>query len=172
MVDGSPSEQYIDGIIHLRAAIGYLGEKGQYGWWQTSFLTPTGFRFLEIDFPRSVLLAAINSVTHAAKLLHDQTIGKGRVYHLFRLPVGLEQAIHERLHAMDRAPILGLISSKERALFGLGSFGSEESPNANGSIRIGEVKAVDRVKTLRHIAGHYRSAFETGGRVFPYFSEP
>jgi hypothetical protein len=39
-----------------------------------------------------------NGETHAAALVHDERIGVGNVYHLFRLPEEMEQGIHQKLH--------------------------------------------------------------------------
>jgi len=72
-------------FVILRALVGYLGEKPQFGWWDTNFLSKTSLQFLEINFPRSYLSAGCVSVTQAAHRVHDQLIGKNGVFHLFRL---------------------------------------------------------------------------------------
>ena len=54
-------------ILELRVAVAFLGEKGQNGWWQTQFLQPTGQRFLEFIYPRTVFAAGVNAASEAAK---------------------------------------------------------------------------------------------------------
>jgi hypothetical protein len=73
-------------LLRLRIAVAYLGEKEQFAWWSTRFLGSTGRRFLEFIYPRSAFAAAVTSASEAAKTFHDFRIGKGRIYHLFRLP--------------------------------------------------------------------------------------
>jgi len=60
----------------LRLLVGYLGEKPQFGLWDTNFLSKTSIQFLEITFPRSYLSAGCVSVSQAARRVHDQLIGK------------------------------------------------------------------------------------------------
>ena len=64
-------------FIKIRALVGYLGEKSQLNWWDTNFLSETGLQFLSINFPRSSFSAGVNSVSTAARRLHDERIGKG-----------------------------------------------------------------------------------------------
>jgi hypothetical protein len=40
-------------FIILRTLVGFLGEKPQFGWWDTNFLSKTSLQFLEITFPKS-----------------------------------------------------------------------------------------------------------------------
>ena len=87
----------IDDLITLRTIVGFLGENPQFCWWDTNFLSQTGLQFLAINFPRSAFSAGCNSVTEAAKRLHDERIGKSGVYHLFRFPTYSEESIHRHL---------------------------------------------------------------------------
>lgn len=76
-------------VMRLRVAVGYLGEKDQNGWWTSSFLSPTSKPFLSPVFPRTFALAQLHGVTAAAAAVHDDRIGVGDVFHLFRLsPLG------------------------------------------------------------------------------------
>lgn len=101
----------IDKLLELRILVGYLGEKDQFNWWDTLFLDQTGRRFLQVNFPRSVFAAGVHSVVEAAKQLHDQRIGRGRVFHLFRLPAFSEESLHHELMNADPAPILEYLKS-------------------------------------------------------------
>ena len=73
------STRIVTNMTSLRTLVGFLGEKSQCNWWDTSFLSSTGLQFLEINFPRSAFAAGVSSVTEAAKRLHDEFIGKGNV---------------------------------------------------------------------------------------------
>ena len=88
----------LETITKLRLYIGYLGEKDQFGWWVSSFFAPSSNAFFEPLFGRTQYLAQCNGVTRAAALVHDERIGVGHVYHLFRLPEDLEQGLHRELH--------------------------------------------------------------------------
>jgi len=96
-------------LVALRVLVAYLGEKDQFGWWSTSFLSVTGRRFLELNFPRTLLSAGVTAASDAAKDLHDQRIGHAGAFHLFRLPHGLEQDVHRYLGAEAAGGLGGLI---------------------------------------------------------------
>ena len=103
-------------LNQIRLLVGFLGEKSQFNWWDTNFLSPTGLQFLSINFPRSYFSAGVNSVTTAAMRLHDERIGKGGVYHLFRLPSAVEETIHGELLQMYSSEMESMISNKDTAL--------------------------------------------------------
>ena len=76
-------------ISELRVLVSYLGEKGQANWWGSEFFSNTATAFLGPIFNRSLFLAQYQGATAAAAKVHDEAIGVGRIYHLFRLPIGL-----------------------------------------------------------------------------------
>ena len=83
----------IEHVASLRTVVGYLGEREQYAWWQCSFFGPGSKTFLAPVFGRTQVLA--QAPGHARRpLIHDERIGVGEVYHLFRLPEDMEQGIH------------------------------------------------------------------------------
>ena len=84
-------------ITRLRMIVGYLGEKGQHNWWSSEFFSPTAPAFLNPVFGKTATLAQYHGVKEAARRVHDTHIGVGRVFHLFRLPESMEQAIFEVL---------------------------------------------------------------------------
>src|SRR5947209_19741583 len=91
-------------ILRLRLLVAFLGEKKQHGWWDTSFLDPTGRRFLETTFPRTAFEAAVRCASEAARLVHDAQIGRVGAFHLFRLTVEAEDAIEPQIGKhLDRA---------------------------------------------------------------------
>jgi hypothetical protein len=88
----------IESLAALRTLVGFLGEREQFAWWPSAFFAPGSQAFLLPLFARTRLLAQCNGVTQAAALVHDDRIGVGQVYHLFRLPEDMEQAIHRFLN--------------------------------------------------------------------------
>jgi hypothetical protein len=160
----------LEALASLRLLVAYLGEKDQFAWWPTSFLSATGRRFLEYNFPRTVLSAGVSSVAHAAKELHDQRIGRAGAYHLFRLPHALEQDIHALLAAESGNGFAELVSSGEQALAKLAEFAEEEDVTAQGPVRVSGLRQLTHRPSIRKAAAHYRNAFESGQQTFPYFA--
>uniref|UniRef100_UPI0039B77F6C BrxE family protein n=1 Tax=Pseudomonas sp. P1B16 TaxID=2986074 RepID=UPI0039B77F6C len=78
-------------IAELRVLVGYLGEQ-QPAWWSSQFFSPTAAAFLGPVFARSTTLAQYQGVTAAAARKHEEHIGEGRTFHLFRLPEIFEQS--------------------------------------------------------------------------------
>ena len=104
-------------LAAIRAAVGYLGEKDQAGWWPSSFFVTGAAAFLSPLFPRTQFLAQCRGVTAAASRKHDERIGVGQVYHLFRLPEDIEQGIHRILHDEDAvARTQEIVVDREHAL--------------------------------------------------------
>ena len=157
-------------LIQLRTIVGYLGEKDQYDWWDTNFLSPTGLQFLSINFPRSSFSAGVNSVTTAAMRLHDERIGKGGVYHLFRLPSAVEETIHGELLQMDPAEIKEMISNKDTALKSIEILLSTKATVPEGPVQVGRLKNIMTRFAVSELAMHYYDAFKNGKHCFPYFT--
>ena len=158
-------------LAQYRMVIGYLGEKERYGWWQSSFFTQGSSAFLSPLFGRTQLLAQCNGVTQAAALMHDERIGVGNVYHLFRLPEELEQSIHQALHnAQLGETIQKIISSKDFALDYLRKNSATPDKPGIGPTRVGNINALREQKAWNDVAGLYLSAFEEQNEIFPYFT--
>jgi len=165
------SHSLIEKLTTLRALVGFLGEKQQYGWWDTNFLSQTGQEFLNIIFPRSAFAAGINSVTEAARRLHDSRIGKGGVYHLFRLPAGFEQVVHEDLFDFNLSEVLSHFKEKEAALERLQAIAGNHLEASEGPIQIGIDKDLMRIASIKKLAKYYAHAFGNEIQAFPYFTE-
>lgn len=163
---GGPLER----LVALRVLVAYLGEADQFDWWPTAFLTVTGQRFLELNFPRTLLSAGVASVCQAAKNLHDQRIGHAGAFHLFRLPHGLEQDVHRFLATDGGRDLVGLISGREHAVAGLNALAEEEGACSEGPVRVAALSQCTHRPSLRKVAACYRDAFEHGHRTFPYFT--
>ncbi|MEI6263193.1 MAG: BrxE family protein, partial [Deltaproteobacteria bacterium] len=73
-------------FLFMRLLVGYLGEKDQFNWWPTTFICSFSNLFLSPVFPRTTLLSQYHGILEAARRLHDERIGVGSVFHLFRLP--------------------------------------------------------------------------------------
>ncbi|MBI4322561.1 MAG: BrxE family protein [Chloroflexi bacterium] len=155
-------------LAKLRLVIGFLGEREQFGWWQSSFFTQGSTAFLSPLFGRTMTLARCNGISQAAAMVHDERIGVGRVYHLFRLPEDAEQSIHKVLHDIEFG---GIVDSKEDALDYLRK-GSVSAENLGiGPTLVGDKKSMKEPKAWQIASGHYLYAFENGLEIFPYFTD-
>jgi len=155
-----------------RMAVGYLGEREQFGWWQSSFFTKGSDAFLAPLFTRTQTLAQCNGVTQAAALVHDERIGVGHVYHLFRLPEDMEQGIHQILHDQKFIEILRkLVINSESAMEFLRAEGASTANSGMGPVRLGNIDNLRNRKTWQLAATYYKSGFEKGGAIFPYYSD-
>jgi hypothetical protein len=157
-------------ICGLRIAVGYLGEKNQGGWWDSSFLNTTGFRYLALIFPKTTASAALTAASEAACKAHDERIGRGRVTHLFRLDEQRDAKIRAEITILNVGEIESLCSS-EAALHFLAEFAGDATLlKGAGPIQIGTVDDFDNSISLRRLAATYAEGFRTGTRVFPYFA--
>src|SRR5712691_11258595 len=93
-------------LARLRLLVGYLGEQRQCNWWPSVFFTPNSLAFLTPIFSKTAFMAQYQGVKAAASRVHDEHIGLGKVYHLFRLPERLEQALYHYLQ--DKTFVDGL----------------------------------------------------------------
>ncbi|MFT0546048.1 BrxE family protein [Allopusillimonas ginsengisoli] len=158
-------------ITELRVLIGYLGEKGQANWWGSEFFSATATAFLAPIFNRSLFLAQYQGATAAAAKVHDEAIGVGRIYHLFRLPIGLEQAAAEALN--DPAFVLSLqthLVSQEQGMVRLEQLAAKQEAASPGPVSLGQI-GDDLELALKRAAGVYHSAFALGIQSYPYVRE-
>jgi len=160
-------------LAELRILVGYLGEKSQYNWWTSSFFGAGSQTFLRPVFARTSLLAQYHGVKEAAAKIHDEYIGVGRgVYHLFRLPEGFEQKLHSLvIDESFYSRITPLLNDKETALSALSQYAATRGTSAEGPIHVGSVEDLERKEVWQTAAGHYRNAFESGKRAFPFFMD-
>jgi hypothetical protein len=68
-------------------------------WWRTEYLSGAGLKILERIYPRTVFAAALHASGAAVRAIHDVSIGRGSIYHLFRLPIPREREIRTLLLA-------------------------------------------------------------------------
>lgn len=158
-------------LFRLRLIVGFLGERAQFGWWPTSFFDPASKLFLEPAFPKTSRLAQYHGLIVAARRLHDEHIGVGNVFHLFRLPEETEQNLHSLLQENgDQGDISSPLQARESAIRALASFAEGHSPGADeGPVAVGKLSDISKPTPLKAVARHYLAAFEGGFKSYPYF---
>jgi hypothetical protein len=158
-------------IVELRVLIGYLGEKNQANWWGSDFLSNTASTFLSPIFNRSLFLAQYQGATAAAAKVHDEAIGVGRIYHLFRFPIGIEQASADALNDATFVQALqARLANRELALARLAELAGKAELAASGPVSLGQMSQ-DLKAELQRAAGFYCAAFTSGIQTFPYVRE-
>lgn len=162
----------LEKLAAIRAAVGYLGEKDQYAWWPSAFFASASSAFVSPLFPRTQFLAQCKGVTAAASRVHDDRIGVGQVYHLFRLPEDIEQAMHRLLQdpkSVER--VKSVITSKDDALQTLKDSNGSAGESNIGPTRVGDLENLRSIRGWRSAAAAYIQGFESETEVFPYFAE-
>jgi hypothetical protein len=165
-------------IGRLRIVVAYLGEKGQHDWWPSEFFSPNAPAFLAPVFAKTTPLAQYQGAKEAARRVHDEHLGIGRVFHLFRLPESIEQAVFEVLQDPANADALRSdIESQDAAvaaLLALAAGNAINPPNPQpaqvqqGPIQMGTALDLDGARWLSSTAHCYQAAFTAGVRSFPY----
>jgi hypothetical protein len=163
---GKPIQQ----LVRLRLLVGFLGEKRQANWWDCGFLDVTGKRFLQTTFPRTFLSASVRSTTEAARLVHDSRIGRVGVFHLFRLPVDIEDQLEGHIPETADALAGGTELSRDGALEELSRFCESHVTAPPGPVHIGVPKKILTASSVSELAAHYHSAFSKTFQCFPYFA--
>ncbi len=166
----------LDYIVSLRLVVLALGEISNPPWWRTKYMSSVGFRFLERVYPRTFLKAALNASGKAARDVHDQSVGKVAVYHLFRLPPGLDaelQQFQPKMSAEDLSELHETIGDRTLLLEKL----KEISNNAThtddlaGALKIGAEADCYNRHSYDQMAAIYHSAFSESKKAYPYFSD-
>jgi hypothetical protein len=158
-------------IAELRVLVGYLGEKSQANWWGSEFFSTAAAAFLAPIFNRSLFLAQYQGATAAAAKVHDEAIGVGRIYHLFRLPIGFEQTASETFNDSSFTKCLQAnLVSRELALSRLSELVAGTYTSTPGPVSLGQM-GDDLSAELKRAAGVYLSAFKLGIQSFPYLRE-
>lgn len=119
--------------------------------------------------------AAVRADTMAACALHDAGTGRGGVYHLFRLPVDIEQEIHRlltgksgKIVAEDITPLMGDMDGLTNVLRGMAV---EVPGKIVGPWRAGNKPELQRPEIYGRLAGAYLRAIETGEKIYPYVED-
>jgi hypothetical protein len=154
-------------ISRLRVLVGYLGEHHQANWWSSSFLGRSSEAFLTPIFGNAVANARVVGVTEATRRVHDDAIGVGRTFHLFRLPETLEQELHRTLSTSKDMAIPESVDAAIEEMRALSSRDDEPKP---GPIHVGPLHMLADAQWIPVVASHYRGAFVSGFQSFPYFT--
>ena len=167
-----PVQQQPEALGRLRLLVSVLGGASHANWWRTDFLTGAGLRFLKRLYPRTSCVAAVRATRVVATELHDSNIGRGGVYHLFRLPEPLEAQLDALARNGFFDQVLGdlkpFLEAREALLAQFDDFSAEPSPTEPGPQRIGSLGDLRSGDLVRRWAGTYQHAFREDYRVFPY----
>ena len=156
-------------IALLRLVIGYLGEQNH--WWNSTFCSPVSKSFLSPVFPKTLVLAQLQGVSMAALRVHDQHIGVGNAFHLFRLPEEIEQNIPNAVKTEEQNTFLAPIVSPQAALNYLQENSNTSSRKLIGPVRIGAIASLPATSIWHEVASLYARAFDDNEQVFPFFSD-
>jgi|SRR6516165_1041910 len=158
--------------IGLRLAVGLLGEHGQAGWWPSMFLGQHANAFFSPIFGGKTRMAQYQGVTEAACRVHDERIGVGRVFHLYRLPETIEHRISDAFQEGTLPEdVTRCFESTEAAESILASLAKGPSVVKPGPIRLGGADMINSPDGVALLAATYRAAFHTDIRCYPYFTD-
>ena len=161
-------DPYLPTFLKLRLLVGLLGERGQCGWWPTSFFGDYSNRSLQFVAPRTASLAQYHGAVEAARRLHDEHLSIGS-YHLFRLPEEVEQDLHALVQSTQGAAIIGeLPQDKETALASLVKMANTDVGAVEGPISVGSISALSQPGIAKSIAGVYVKALSANVKAYPY----
>jgi hypothetical protein len=111
----------------------------------------------------------VSGVVEAAKRVHDERIGVGRVFHLFRLPETMEQrlfdAIQDPCKEFDE-----VVVSPEAARATLEGIVGTKVEAKSGPAMLGTADKLDDAEWIAEAAALYSAAFNADGQCFPYFT--
>jgi hypothetical protein len=172
MMNGKTSEEgelAVTRIAALRLAVGLLGEREGAGWWTSAFLSPTSTSFLSPVFGGNTLQSRYQGVLEAAKRVHDERIGVGHVFHLFRLPESIEQRLFESIQSGGVSDLAITISSPESAKATLQSSVTKAIVAKSGPALMALPEAIETAGWISEAASLYSAAFGAGVQCFPYF---
>jgi hypothetical protein len=164
------SENLVRQLLEIRFLVGFLGENRQSAWWDTSFLDATGTRFLQTTFPRTYLSAGLRSTSEAARIVHDSRIGRVGVFHLFRLPVDIEDQLESEINADGQFVSEATELTKEGTLRMMRDLFQTPLAAPKGPVQIGVPSRILTIDSVSELAAHYHSAFSQGIQCFPYFA--
>lgn len=152
-------------LVRLRTCVAFLGEKDQQSWWPSAFLSRSGEAFLNPVFPKTSVLARVSGASVAAQVTHDEHIGVGDVFHLFRLPENVEHDISQSL--TKDASIMESIKSEDYAYTSLQELAYGESTQGMGPLLLDQSEVNQTV--ISQMAAAYLTGFKNTQTVYPYY---
>lgn len=154
----------------IRLLVGYLTEQ-QFSWINSQFFGDRAAAFLSPVFARTTFQAQCNGVTAANARQHDEVIGVGRTYHLFRLPEVLEQGVAAVLAQPEFvSAVKPHLATPDQALSRLKSIAISTATNEGAVLAPGNLSE-DADTALRAMAGLYTDAFAKGFKTYPFVRE-
>ena len=153
-------------FLRLRWAVGLLGSRSSNNWWSCDFLSDHGLAATEYNFPCAAFAAAMTSTAAAARLHHDEKIGKARVGHLFRFTFPMERALHQFLQTHDKG------FAAEKPMVAIEELAEGEIDSPEGPVQVGKLDDIATRQGLVELARHYHAAFRSGRVILPYFAAP
>jgi hypothetical protein len=159
-------------IVALRLAVGLLGEHVQPVWWPSGFLGRHAHAFLNPIFGGNTRMAQYSGVTEAACRVHDERIGVGRVFHLYRVPEAIERLISDAFQEGSLPEdVTRCFESTEAAEYVLSGLARETASAKPGPIRLGGANVIGSLDGVGLLASTYRAAFRAGIQCYPYFTD-
>ena len=159
-------------IVEARFLVGYLGEKEQSNWWGSSFLSKSSSAFLTPVFPKTTPTAQFHGISEAAKRVHDEHIGLGRNYHLYRLPDSIERSLANTLSDPKfSASLMESISDVNTAVLELSKLCTKSDEMAEGPIAVGDFSDDDLGGLVKKSISYYLTAFQNNLKCFPYMRD-
>ncbi len=155
----------VKSIAQLRICVAFLGEKDQKNWWPSAFLSKSGEAFLNPVFPKTSLLARVNGASAAAQVTHDEHIGIGDVYHLFRLPENIEHDIGQLL--TRGASLNECLRSENAAFEKLQALAEGATDQGEGPLLLKQNKI--NQAAVSAIAAAFLTGFSNEQPVYPYY---
>ncbi len=155
----------VKSIAQLRICVAYLGEKDQKNWWPSAFLSKSGEAFLNPVFPKTSLLARVSGASAAAQVTHDEHIGIGDVYHLFRLPENIEHDIGQLL--TSNASLNECFSSENAAIEKLQALAEGSTFQGEGPLLLEQNEI--NLDAIKAIAAAFLASFSSEQSVYPYY---
>jgi len=156
-------------FLMTRLLVGYLGEKAQFNWWPTTFIGSSSNLFLSPVFPRTTLLSQYHGILEAARRVHDERIGVGSVFHLFRLPEVCEQELHGILSDGSLSLSMESFAGRNAALAALQKIAGGGNSATEGPVKLGSILDIMTPNGIGDISRSYTAAFSQGVKCYPYF---
>lgn len=163
--------EQIKRIALLRVAVGLLGERANPRWWTSSFCSNNGKAFLSPIFPRTYIYSQYQGVVSAAALVHDDRIGIGKVFHLFRLPEDMEQGIQAIFKDESKEALAGVMKDVDSATEFLRAYANGVQKMSQGPVKVGQLLALRNPSGWKDVASFYLNGFEHQRETFPFFSD-
>lgn len=105
-------------------------------------------------------------------LVHDEHIGVGANFHLYRLPDSVERAVAQEAVSADSNKLLHtILGNRETALPRLNVLSLPGTNRAEGPVLVGSYSDIEVSGVLQESASHYLRAFNEGYKCFPYMWE-